>query len=147
MFPPMGAPVGFIAAHGFFLLLGLFLTDDQFRDWGWRLPFLASAVLVALGLGVRLKLTETPEFLEAAQAEALPKVPVATLLRDHFRETLAATVSDRKSVRVGKECVSTCRSRWSPYPYKKKQEKKRGEKVRNRKKHPRANTSLNTNVQ
>src|SRR3546814_19273941 len=93
MFPPMGAPVGFIAANGFFLLLGLFLTDDQFRDWGWRLPFLASAVLVALGLWVRLKLTETPEFLEAAQAEALHKVPVATLLRDHFRETLAATVS------------------------------------------------------
>ncbi len=93
MFPPLGAPVGFIAANGFFLLLGLFLTDDQFRDWGWRLPFLASAVLVALGLWVRLKLTETPEFLEAAQAETLPKVPIATLLRDHFRETLAATVS------------------------------------------------------
>src|SRR3546814_14569825 len=72
MFPPMGAPVGFIAANGFFLLLGLFLTDDQFRDWGWRLPFLASAVLVAPGLWVRLKLPETPEFLEAAQAEALP---------------------------------------------------------------------------
>src|SRR3546814_13207220 len=114
MFPPWGAPLGFIAATGFFLLLGLFLTDDQFRDGGWRLPFLASAVLVALGLWVRLKLTETPEFLEAAQAEALPKVPVATLLRDHFRETLAATVRSEER-RVGNECVSTCRSRWSPY--------------------------------
>ncbi|HVI97859.1 MAG TPA: MFS transporter [Sphingomonas sp.] len=93
MFPPLGAPVGFIAANGFFLLLGLFLTDDQFRDWGWRLPFLASAVLVALGLWVRLKLTETPAFLEAARAEALPKVPFATLLRDHARATFAATVS------------------------------------------------------
>src|SRR3546814_14413752 len=58
MFPPMGAPVGFIAANGFFLLLGLFLTDDQFRHWGWRLRFLASAVLVTLGQLVRIKMQE-----------------------------------------------------------------------------------------
>src|SRR3546814_8013806 len=60
MFPQLGAPVGFIAANGLFLLLGLTLTPEQFRDWGWRLPFLASALLVGLGLWVRLRLTETP---------------------------------------------------------------------------------------
>jgi hypothetical protein len=93
MFPPLGAPVGFLAANGFFLLLGLLLSDAQFRAWGWRLPFLASSVLVMLGLWVRLKLTETPAFLEAAQAEALPRVPIATLLRTHLHETLAGTVA------------------------------------------------------
>ncbi len=92
MFPPLGAPVGFIAANGFFLLLGLFLTDAQFRDWGWRLPFLASAVLVALGLWVRLKLTETPAFRAAEKADALPKVPVATLLSGYPREVVAGTL-------------------------------------------------------
>ncbi len=91
MFPPLGAPVGFIMANGLFLILGLTLDDAQFRDWGWRLPFLVSAVLVALGLWVRLKLTETPAFLEAAEAEALPKVPIATLVQHHGRALLAGT--------------------------------------------------------
>lgn len=92
MFPPLGAPVGFIAANGFFLLLGAVLTEQQFRDWGWRLPFLASAVLVLLGLWVRLKLTETPAFREAEAHDALPKVPMAALFRHHARATLAGTV-------------------------------------------------------
>jgi MFS family permease len=93
MFPPMGAPVGFILANGLYLLIGLVLDDAQFRAWGWRLPFLASGVLVVLGLWIRLRLTETPAFVEAAKAEALPRVPVATLLSQHLRATLAATVS------------------------------------------------------
>ena len=67
MFPQLGAPVGFLAANGLFLILGVFLTDKDFFAWGWRLPFLGSAVLVFLGLWVRLKLSETPEFA-AAQA-------------------------------------------------------------------------------
>lgn len=92
MFPPLGAPVGFIAANGLFLLLGVVLTDDEFAAWGWRLPFLASAVLVGLGLWVRLKLTETPAFREAAQADALPRVPIVTLLRDHGRMVIAGTL-------------------------------------------------------
>jgi MFS family permease len=93
MFPPMGAPVGFILANGLYLLIGLALDDAQFRQWGWRLPFLLSGVLVVLGLWIRLRLTETPAFIEAARAEALPRVPVATLLSRHLRATLAATVS------------------------------------------------------
>ncbi len=91
MFPPLGAPIGFIAANGFFLLLGAVLTDTQFREWGWRLPFLASAVLVGLGLWVRLKLTETPAFRAAAAHGDIPKVPIAELFRHHLRATLAGT--------------------------------------------------------
>lgn len=93
MFPPLGAPIGFIAANGFFLLLGVVLTDAQFRDWGWRLPFLVSAVLVGLGLWVRLKLTETPAFREMAAQDALPRVPIADLFRYHLRVTVAGTVA------------------------------------------------------
>lgn len=91
MFPPLGAPIGFIAANGLFLLLGALLTDAQFRGWGWRLPFLASAALVVLGLWVRLKLTETPAFREAAAHDALAKVPIADLFRHHLRATIAGT--------------------------------------------------------
>ncbi|BAV65878.1 MFS transporter [Sphingobium cloacae] len=91
MFPQLGAPVGFIAANGLFLLLGLWLSDEDFFAWGWRLPFLGSAVLVLLGLWVRLKLTETPEFA-AAQAEAPPPaVPLATLFQNHLGSAVAGT--------------------------------------------------------
>ncbi len=88
MAPQLGAPVGFIAANGLFLILGLVLTPAEFLEWGWRLPFLASAVLVVVGLWVRLKITETPAF-EAALSEAPPAaVPVAEVLRDYPREVV-----------------------------------------------------------
>ncbi|MCW3837938.1 MFS transporter [Sphingomonas canadensis] len=91
-FPPMGAPVGFIAANGFFLLLGMFLDDAQFREWGWRIPFLASALLVVIGLWVRLKITETPDFREAMEKAPPPRVPVGELLSKHFLPTFAGTI-------------------------------------------------------
>ncbi|WP_165324354.1 MFS transporter [Rhizorhabdus phycosphaerae] len=89
MFPQLGAPVGFIAANGLFLVLGLLLTQEQFMDWGWRLPFLGSAILVLMGLWVRLKLTETPAFRQAMEQSEPPKVPIAELFRDHMGPTLA----------------------------------------------------------
>jgi MFS family permease len=91
MFPQLGAPVGFIAANGLFLILGLLLTPDDFKAWGWRIPFLASALLVAVGLWVRLKLTETPAFKASLEAERPPSVPLGELLRKHWRETLGGT--------------------------------------------------------
>lgn len=91
MAPQLGAPVGFLAANGLFLLLGLFLTPDQFRDWGWRIPFVASAVLVVLGLWVRLKLTETPAFTAALREAPPPNIPLAELIRDHGLRTIGGT--------------------------------------------------------
>ncbi|MFT4252245.1 MAG: MFS transporter [Caulobacter sp.] len=91
MFPQLGAPVGFIAANGLFLILGLALSPEQFEAWGWRLPFLASAVLVGLGLWVRLKLTETPAFAAALAHEPPAAVPLAELLKRHWKETLGGT--------------------------------------------------------
>jgi MFS family permease len=91
-FPPMGAPVGFIFANGFFLVLGALMDEATFREWGWRLPFLASAVLVFLGLWVRLKITETPEYVAATEKEAPPAVPIGELFRTSALATFAGTV-------------------------------------------------------
>jgi MFS family permease len=89
--PQLGAPVGFLAANGLFLALGLGLSDQDFRDWGWRVPFLASAVLVAIGLWVRLRIGETREFKAAMAREAPPAVPLARLLANHFGAVLAGS--------------------------------------------------------
>jgi metabolite-proton symporter len=83
MFPQLGAPVGFIFSGGVFLALSAWLTDDQFFRFGWRLPFLASAALVLIGLYVRLTITETPVFKEALNREVRVKVPMVTVLVDH----------------------------------------------------------------
>ncbi|KSB91250.1 MFS transporter [Caulobacter vibrioides] len=91
MFPQLGAPVGFIAANGLFLILGLVLSSEQFMAWGWRLPFLASAILVGLGLWVRLKLTETPAFAAALAHEPPPAVPFAELVKRHWKQTVGGT--------------------------------------------------------
>jgi predicted MFS family arabinose efflux permease len=91
MFPQLGAPVGFIAANGLFLLLGLGLSDADFTAWGWRIPFLLSAVLVGLGLWVRLKIGETPAFAEALETEKPVAVPLRDLFRHHLVATLAGT--------------------------------------------------------
>lgn len=91
IFPQLGAPVGFIASNGLFLLLGLWLSDGDFKDWGWRIPFLGSALLVGVGLWVRLKLSETPAFAAALKAAPPPRVPLAELMRDHWRAVLGGT--------------------------------------------------------
>ncbi len=83
MFPQLGAPVGFIAANGLFLLLGLWLSAEEFRDWGWRIPFILSALLVIIGLWIRLKLTETPAFQKALEEGPPPGVPIAELVGKH----------------------------------------------------------------
>jgi metabolite-proton symporter len=81
--PPLGAPIGFITATSAFLLLGLALTNEQMMDWGWRIPFLASALLVIIGLWVRLKLAETPAFAAALQKGPPESLPVARVLRSY----------------------------------------------------------------
>jgi metabolite-proton symporter len=89
MFPQLGAPVGFLLSGGTFLLLSRFLTDQQFFAFGWRLPFLASAVLVLLGLYVRLSITETPVFAAAQKRAERVSVPFFAVFRRNTREVLA----------------------------------------------------------
>ena len=92
MFPQLGAPLGFVLSATSFLLLTETLTDAQFLDWGWRLPFVASLLLVLLGLYVRLKITETPEFQKVVDTEARVAVPLVVLLRNHKRALVLGTL-------------------------------------------------------
>lgn len=89
--PQLGAPVGFLAANGLFLVLGLGLSDADFAAWGWRIPFIASSVLVGIGLWIRLKIGETAAFREALEKAPPPAVPLATLLSRHFGAVLAGS--------------------------------------------------------
>ncbi|MBK0080859.1 MHS family MFS transporter [Kosakonia sp. S58] len=90
-FPQLGAPIGFFFANGTFLLLSWLLTDEQFMQWGWRVPFIFSAVLVLIGLYVRVSLHETPVFAKVAAAKKQVKIPLGTLLTKHVRVTALGT--------------------------------------------------------
>ncbi|PTU31314.1 MFS transporter [Stenotrophobium rhamnosiphilum] len=92
MFPQLGAPIGFILSGGIFLLLSDVLTNEQFFSYGWRIPFLASAVLVLVGLYVRLKITETPVFAQALKNHERVEVPMFTVFREHGRALFLGTV-------------------------------------------------------
>jgi len=83
MFPQLGAPIGFFFSGGVFLLLSERLTNDQFFAFGWRIPFLASAALVLVGLYVRLTISETPVFRAALAREQRVRIPMFVVLRDH----------------------------------------------------------------
>jgi metabolite-proton symporter len=83
MFPQLGAPIGFLFSGGIFLLLSTLLTNEQFFAFGWRLPFLASSALVAVGLYVRLTITETRVFAEAVSRKERVSVPMWVVIRHH----------------------------------------------------------------
>ena len=83
MFPQLGAPLGFFLSGGIFLLLSHWLTNQQFFLFGWRLPFLASAALVLVGLYVRVTITETPIFRAALERRERVKVPMVTVFRQY----------------------------------------------------------------
>jgi metabolite-proton symporter len=85
MFPQLGAPIGFLCSSGIFLLITELLTDQQFASFGWRIPFIASATLVFVGLYVRLRISETPEFKRALENRERVRLPMATVFARHFR--------------------------------------------------------------
>ncbi len=92
MFPQLGAPLGFVLSAGSFLLLTETLSNAQFLAWGWRLPFVASLLLVLLGLYVRLRITETPEFQKVVKARERVAVPLVVLVRSYKRALLLGTM-------------------------------------------------------
>jgi metabolite-proton symporter len=92
MFPQLGAPIGFILSTASFILLTANLAEDAFLSWGWRIPFVASAVLVLVGLWVRLKITETPEFKTAVERDERVRAPVVTLLARHKAALILGTL-------------------------------------------------------
>ena len=93
MFPQLGAPLGFLCSTGIFIVLTATLSDAEFLTWGWRVPFLASAALVLVGLWVRLRLTETPAFEGAIARQERVRVPILIVCRDHTRTLVLATLA------------------------------------------------------
>ncbi|QRE79561.1 MHS family MFS transporter [Rhodococcus ruber] len=99
MWPQLGAPIGFFLANGLFLIITLFLNhnnaepdlDSAFLTWGWRIPFLLSAVMVIIGLYVRLKLEETPVFARAVAEGKKVKTPLAEVFRTSWRQLIIGT--------------------------------------------------------
>jgi metabolite-proton symporter len=93
MFPQLGAPIGFFLSGATFLLLGEAMSDDAFFSWGWRVPFLASALLVAVGLYIRLRISETPDFQRVQARGAQVKMPMVTVVREHGRTMLLGALA------------------------------------------------------
>lgn len=90
-FPQLGAPIGFIIANLLFLVLNLSMSPESFTAWGWRLPFLLSAVLVIVGLYVRLKLVETPAFQKVVDTGEVAKLPVARAFTSSWYQIVLGT--------------------------------------------------------
>lgn len=93
MFPQLGPSVGFLLATLSYLALSVWLNDAQFKAWGWRLPFIASALLVGVGLYIRFKLTETPAFATALKQNKTHSVPIKPLLKTHLRPVLLGALA------------------------------------------------------
>ena len=93
MFPQLGAPVGFLLSGSVFLILSKWLANERFFAFGWRIPFLASAALVLVGLYVRLTITETPVFRDALSRQGRVKVPMLEVFRKYPQALLVGTLS------------------------------------------------------
>jgi MFS family permease len=92
MFPQLGAPLGFFLSTTVFLALSGMLDQAAFAEYGWRIPFLASAVLVLVGLYVRLTISETPVFLASVTRQERVRVPIVVVLRDYPGTLVAGTL-------------------------------------------------------
>src|SRR5690554_499532 len=97
-FPQLGAPLGFIIANGLFLIVAALLPSDNpsrpseaFLDWGWRIPFLFSAVMVIIGLWIRLNLVESTTFTKTVSAGKVVKLPLGEVARKNWRELILGT--------------------------------------------------------
>ncbi|WP_269914686.1 MFS transporter [Acinetobacter sp. HY1485] len=92
MFPQLGAPIGFIFASSIFLGLGAVMSNEDFLAWGWRIPFIASSLLVILGLYIRLKLHETPAFKRVLNKQKEANVPLKEVVTKHVSALVLGTL-------------------------------------------------------
>jgi metabolite-proton symporter len=93
MFPQMGAPIGFLFSSATFYVLSKTMSDEAFFSYGWRIPFIASALLVWVGLYVRLRLSETPDFMKIVEKNERVKIPVAEVFVKHTRAIVLGTLA------------------------------------------------------
>jgi metabolite-proton symporter len=92
MFPQLGAPIGFLLSSGTFFILSKTMSESDFIGYGWRIPFIASALLVWLGLYVRVKISETPEFIKIIDSDQRSKMPVADVFVKHTKAITLGTL-------------------------------------------------------
>ncbi|KFJ05594.1 MFS family major facilitator metabolite transporter YhjE [Bifidobacterium tsurumiense] len=90
-FPELGAPIGFFLSNGTYFLLETFNDDAAMLAWGWRVPFLLSAVLVIVGLLVRVQMEETPVFRLAQQRNTVVKSPLREVFRKSWKQLIQGT--------------------------------------------------------
>ncbi|MEO9339323.1 MFS transporter [Mesorhizobium sp. SB112] len=97
-FPQLGAPLGFIIANGLFLIIAAILPSDDpsrpstaFLEWGWRIPFLFSAVMVVVGLWVRLNLVESNAFEKTVERGKVQRVPLVSVFSTHWKQLVLGT--------------------------------------------------------
>src|SRR6202011_2323151 len=83
----IGVPAGIAASTCTFLLLST-LPEADFLSWGWRVPFLLSAILIGVGLFIRLRLAETPVFQKVKEKDEVARMPLAELIANHGKELL-----------------------------------------------------------
>ena len=88
--PQMGVPAGLLLSTVVFTVVQNLTSEDQFMAWGWRIPFLVSIVLVAVGLFIRLALVESPAFKEVKEPRTAADVPLVELVKTHKRDVLTA---------------------------------------------------------
>jgi len=93
MFPQLGAPIGLLFSTGIFFILERVMKNQQFLDFGWRIPFIASALLVFVGLYVRLKITETPDFVNIIEKNERVKVPVKDVFVKYPKALILGTLA------------------------------------------------------
>jgi MFS family permease len=87
-FAQWGAPAGMVLANGALALMTVLTTEQEFLDWGWRIPFLASIVLVFVGLYIRVGILETPVFSQIKAKGIVAKAPVVEVLKKNWREVV-----------------------------------------------------------
>ncbi|MFH6999909.1 MFS transporter [Flavobacterium sp. FlaQc-57] len=91
MFPQLGAPIGLLLSGGTFLILTDSMSSEAFMDYGWRIPFIASSLLVIVGFYIRLKISETPAFENSKEEQKEVKIPFFTLLKSYKNQLIFGT--------------------------------------------------------
>ncbi|MBK0369120.1 MFS transporter [Flavobacterium agrisoli] len=93
MFPQLGAPIGLLLSGGTFLLLTDAMSTEDFMDYGWRIPFIASSLLVIIGFYIRTKISETPSFENAKNEHEEVKIPFVTVFKEYKNQLIFGTLA------------------------------------------------------
>jgi MFS family permease len=91
-FPQMGSPLGLILANSALATMAVSQDEATFLAWGWRIPFIASLVLVAIGLYIRMGVMESPVFAQVKSAGRIVRAPIMLVIRENWREVALTTL-------------------------------------------------------